>query len=414
MLYKHQQHLVDMNPAKRLVAFGCGCGKTRATLVLARKRAPLPSDILVVAPKTQVLDRTWEREAAAIGWDEPPQVVSKERFRKDWALYRGKVLILDESHCFTGVTAATRHRNKVEVPRTSQLFEAVESWVKAYKPAGLYLCSATPFPQPMALYAVFRLFGHEVDYYAFRRRFYTYVPTIGRGVWIPKKDRESEQLLSLAALKIGTFGRLQDFADVPDQVHKDVEVGVTPQQRRLAKEVALMFPEPVVRVGKLHQLEQGVFEGQAGVDESKLAELESLADEFDKLLVFARYTAQVDAIAAHMRSKYRGRDVLVLDGRTKDRRALLELAEDKSRQTIVVAQSQVSTGYELPSFRCTAFASMSYSFVDYEQALGRTLRANAIAKNCYVHLVAGEVDRAVLDCVRHKRDFNEALFAAKT
>ncbi len=400
-----------MNPAKRLVAFGCGCGKTRATLTLSRKRAPNISDILVVAPKTQVQDRTWEREAAKLGWEEAPVVISKEKFRKDWRLHPGKVLVLDESHMFTGVTSQTRQRNKVEIPKASQLFEAVEQWVAMYKPNGLYLCSATPFPQPMALYAVFRLFGHEVDYHSFRRKFYSYVPTIGRGVWIPKKDKETEQLLSIAALKVGSFGRLSDFADVPDQVEKDVEVGTTPQQRRMAKEVPLMYPEPVVRIGKLHQLEQGVLDGLP-VEENKLSEIEELAREFDKLLVFAKYTAQVDAIAAHLRGKFKGRDVLILDGRTKDRRSLMVQAEDKDRKTIVVAQSQVSTGYELPSFRCTAFASLSYSFVDYEQARGRTLRMNAIAKNVYVHLVAGDVDRAVLECVRHKRDFNEALFTA--
>ncbi len=366
----------------------------------------------MVAPKTQVQDRTWEREAANMGWEEPPMVISKEKFRKDWKNYKADILVLDESHVFCGVTAATRYRKKIEVPRASQIFEAVEEWVRLNKPKGLYLASATPIPQPMALYAIFRLFGYDVDFFAFRRKFYSYVPTIGRGVWLPKKDRESEQLLAMLALKVGNFGRLSDFADVPDQVHKVVRVGETPQQRRLAKEIPLLYPEPVVRIGKRHQLEQGVFEGTLA-DEAKTEEIVSLAQEFDKLLVFAKYTRQIDSLADSLRAKFPKRDILVLDGRTMDRGDMLRLAEDRDRKTIVIAQSQVSTGYELPSFRCTVFASMSYSYVDYEQALGRTLRINALAKNVYVYLLAGDVDEAVYDCVKRKQDFNELIFSSR-
>lgn len=403
--YKHQKDLISANPSRRLVAFGCGAGKTRTVLQLAKNKG---GTALVVAPKTQVLDRTWEREAEATGIDVPMTVLSKEQFKK--GAPRADILILDESHFAMGVLPATRYRNKVEVPRTSQIFDAVEAWIRDNRPRALYLCSATPFPQPMALYAVARLFGEDVDYFAFRRKFYSYVPSIGRGVWVPRRDAESEQLLKVAALKFGTFGRLEDFFDVPPQVHKPVTVGLSTTQKRALKELPLEFPDPLVRVGKRHQVEQGQLGGQEW-DEYKTLEVEQLAREFDKLLVFAKYTAQLDRLAAALRKKFPRRDVLVLDGRTADRRALLALAEDRDRKTIVVAQSQVSTGYELPSFRCTVFASMSYSFVDYEQALGRTQRANNISRNLYVYLLAGEVDAAVLKCVQGKRDFNEALYA---
>ncbi len=215
----------------------------------------------------------------------------------------------------------------------------------------------------------------------------------------------------LLSLKFGTFGRLEDFFDVPPQVHKTLSVGVTASQKKLVKELPLMYPEPLVRVGKTHQIEQGVLEGATAADENKAAEIEQLAHEFDKLLVFAKFTAQIDLIEAQMKKRFPRRDVLVLDGRTQDRRALMVRAEDPDRKTIVIAQSQVSTGYELPSFRCTVFASMSYSFVDYEQALGRTQRANNISKNLYVYLLAGDVDKAVLRCVQGKKDFNETLYA---
>jgi hypothetical protein len=400
--YKHQEDLIRMNPHKRGVGFGCGCGKTRTILQLAKNKG---GSVLVVAPKTQVLDRTWERESEASGISVPLAVMSKEQFKK--GAPRADVLVLDESHCFMGVTPATRYRNKVEVPRASQLFEKTLEWVRENKPKHIYMASATPFPQPMALWASAQVFGADWDYFAFRRKFYAYVPVIGRGVWLPRRDKQHEALLVGLAQKFWTFGRLEDFFDVPDQVFKDLTVGMEPAQKRALKGLPLLYPEPLALVGKTHQLEQGVTE-EGMVDEAKTEQLLDLAKEFPKLLVFAKYTAQIDHIASTLAKKTKAK-VLVLDGRTEDRRAVLEAAEAPGR-AVVVAQSQVSTGYELPSFRCTAFASMSYSFVDYEQALGRTQRANAISKNVYVHLLAGEVDREVLRCVRGKQDFNEALY----
>lgn len=403
-LYKHQKDLIDQNPKKRGVGFGCGAGKTRTTLHLTKGKGT----VLVAAPKTQVLDQTWEREKASTGLDVPLMVTSKERFKK--GAPKANVLVLDEAHCFLGVTPATRYKNKIEIPRTSQLFEETLKWIQVNKPEYIYLCSATPIPAPLAVWAVAKLFGEDWDYFAFRRKFYTYVPNIGRGVWIPKKDRQTEEELKNLAKRFWTFGRLEDFFDVPDQVHKPVTVGLSVAQTKTMREVPLLYPEPLVRVGKRHQIEQGVFEGTV-LDEYKTQEIEELADEFPKLLVFARYTSQIDQMAEKLKKAFKNKDILVLDGRTADRRALMVKAEDPKRETIVIAQSQVSTGYELPSFRCTVFASMSYSFVDYEQALGRTQRANNISKNVYVYLLASEVDKAVFKCVQGKKDFNELLFA---
>lgn len=406
--YKHQLDLINANPHNRLVAFGCGAGKTRTTLQLCKNKG---GTVLVVAPKTQILDRTWEREMEATDIRVPLTTISKERFKK--GAPKAEILVLDEGHVFLGVTAATRYRNKVEIPRASQLFEEVLKWIEINKPKAIYICSATPFPQPMALWAVARIFGlNEWDYFAFRRKFYSYVPNIGRGVWLPKKDDESQELLRVLALKVGTFGKLQDFFDVPDQVHKEITVGLSTEQTKAIRSLALTYPEPIVRIGKRHQVEQGVLDGVSLI-EYKTEEIMPLVQEFDKVLVFARYTKQIEHLEAVLQKKFKGHTVLTLTGATEDRRELLQMAE-KAKKCIVIAQSQISTGYELPSFRCTVFASMSYSFVDFEQALGRTLRANALAKNLYVYLLSDEVDRAVLKAVREKRDFNESLFANET
>jgi len=282
-LYKHQQDIIYENPQKRGIAFGCGAGKTRTALYLAKDKG----NVLVVAPKTQVLDETWEREKSHVDGGIPLTVLSKERFKK--GAPAAKVLILDEVHCFLGVLPSTRYRNKIEIPRTSQLFEEVLKYVEVKKPEYIYLCSATIMPTPLAVYAIARIFGHEWDYFAFRRRFYTFIPNIGRGIWVPKKDKKIEEELKALAKQFCTFGRLEDFFDVPPQTHKTMTVGLSVKQTKALREVPLLYPDPLVRVGKKHQIEQGLYEGGM-LDEYKTGEIIELAKEFPKLLVFAKYT----------------------------------------------------------------------------------------------------------------------------
>lgn len=406
--YAHQMRVINEAPDKKLIAFGCGGGKTRTVLRLCKDQG---GTVLVVAPKTPVLDKTWEREAAVTGIDIPMTVISKEAFKKHCAegtCPKADILVLDEAHFAMGVTPATRQRNKVQIPKASQIHEAVIEWIQVNKPKAIYLATATPLPTPMALYAIAQIFGHKWDYFKFRNRFYAYVPVIGRGVWLPKKDAESEALLMKHAKRFGVFGRLEDFFDVPAQTHKVVHVGQTPEMDKWLKELPLICPEPLPRVSMRHQLEQGFMDG-VELDENKTSEILQLADEFPKLLVFARYTAQIDMLKRKLEKD--GHAVLVLDGRTKDRRALLFEAELPSWSGVVICQSQMGSAFELPSFRCTVFASMSYSYVDYQQSLGRTLRANALNKNLYIYLTAGKVDQEVLKCVREKRDFSEELFS---
>ena len=400
--YSHQQKLIDENPAKKLVAFGCGAGKTRTILQLCKNQG---GSVLVVAPKTQIEDQTWEREMQNTGIIVPLTTISKEKFKK--GAPKADILVLDEAHVFLGVTASTKQKARIQYPKTSQIFDSIMQYIETNKPRAVYLASATPIPQPMALFAIAHMLGQRWDYFKFRETFYTLVPHIGRGVWIPKKDEVSKVRLGLAAKKLGVFGRLQDFMDVPPQTHKTITVGLSPAQNKALREVKLLYPDAIVQVGKRHQIEQGIFEGEL-LEEWKTDEIIELSKEFDKMLVFVRYTAQIRRLESELKKKTK-HTVLTLTGETKDRRFLLEQAEKPSK-TIVIAQSQISAGYELPSFRCTVFASMSYAFVDFEQALGRTLRANNLQKNLYVYLIAGPVDKGVLECVQGKKDFNELLF----
>ena len=427
-LYAHQQKIIDEDPKKCGLFLGTGSGKTRIALLLARGRT------LVVCPKTQREDGNWERELFNLTTPQEKflkfvkdesrlpirlTVISKETFRRDHStLPAFDTVIVDEAHTCLGVTPNTRYKQKKEIPKASQLYEALEAYLERTKPERLYLCTATIMKSPFTVWAAMKLLGKRdgsmQDFFAFRQKFYTRLPMPGREVWVPKSDKTTKDDLAYYVRATGYVGRLQDFFDVPDQTFRTEHIELTQKQKDRIKELTLEYPEPIVRIGKRHQVENGVLSGdEFNVPEffptGKDDRLQELAEEFPRMVVFAKYTAQIDHLAGMF--KQLKRTVFVLDGRTKDRGILLAEA-NKADEYVFIAQAQVSAGWELPECPVMVFASRTYSFVDYDQAIGRIHRANALKKNLYINLVVkGGIDEAVDRSLANKQDFNERIYA---
>lgn len=422
-LYAHQKKIIDENPAKAGLFMGTGSGKTRIALMLAKDTT------LVIAPKTQVEDRNWEREYRKIVIETVKKyhkreqvktfrdnltVMSKEAFRRDAiALPRFNTVIVDEAHTCLGVTASIRWRHKQPIPKSSQIFEALEAYIARTKPDRFYLCTATIIRSPMTVWAAAKLLGEKWSWYEFRNTYYVRLPMPGREVFTPKSDSATKNRLAKAVRKIGYTGQLSDYFDVPDQSHKTIFLELTAKQNARIKALPLEYPDPLVLLGKTHSVENGVLNGDEfnaseAFENAKIDALKDLALEFPRMLVFAKYRAQIAQIASAMEDM--GKKVLILTGDTKDRGKLISEA-NSSPEYVFIAQAQISAGYELPECPVMVFASMSYSVVDRIQGEGRILRANALKKNLYIDLVVrGGVDEAVYDSIRNKKDFNERIY----
>jgi superfamily II DNA or RNA helicase len=183
-----------------------------------------------------------------------------------------------------------------------------------------------------------------------------------------------------------------------------------------------MEADPLVRRARLRTIENGVLYGKK-VDEidaktdqmsskttiyksNKIDYILERAQEFPKLLIFANYTAQILEIEKALKAE--GYNVSTLTGQTKDR-TFIKKVNDSPEPHIIIAQSSISSGYELPSFPCVIYASKSWRFVDYEQSLGRVLRANHLKKNLYIHLVVKGCDKDCHDTIMSGQDFQEKL-----
>jgi len=416
-LYDHQKKIVSDDFKWFGNWQGTGSAKTRSCLELAE------GSVLVICPKQQKLDRTWEINAEKFDIILNMKVMSKEEFRRDWdSILEYDTVIVDEAHDFFGVYPQTVQRKLVKYPKTSQMFESLRSYLQKHPPKRFYLATATPVSKPFNLFAIAKLFGVNWDYFKFRDKYYI---EIQRGVWIPRKTKALQERLSRLTKRFGYTGSLQDFFDVPEQTHKTIYVPLTKEQMVALNTLEMEEADPLIKRGRMRTIENGVLYKNEVVQVAgknhkilKIAELfknnkiETIlqyAEEFPKLLIFANYTAQIESIAKELRTK--GYKVFELTGKSKDRGNIISTAESSER-AIVVAQASVSSGYELPSFPCCIFASKHTRFLNYEQGLGRILRSNKLKKNLYIHLVVkGGSDEKCHQTILEGKDFQEKIQA---
>ena len=416
-LYDHQKKIIAEDKLKCGLFLGTGASKTRTALEMAE------GDVLVICPKQQREDKTWQNENEKWGTKKGIMVISKEDLRRDWdILPYYDTVIIDEVHNNLGVMPTFIQRNKIQKPKTSQIFEATRKFLEKHQPKRLYLLSATPVPKPMAMWGIGILFGQKWDFREFRDIYYTQIRMGIRRIWIAKKDEASKQRLANLVQYFGYTGGLNDFFDVPAQTHKTVEIEVTAEQKKAMVNMSFSEADPLVRRARLRTIENGVLYGKKienldkktdkMINETKIFKSKKIdyikerALEFPKLLIYANYTAQIHEIAKQLRKE--GYNVSTLTGQTKDR-TFIKTVNESSEPHIIIAQCSISSGYELPTFPCVIYASKSFRFVDYEQSTGRVLRANALKKNLYIHLVVKGCDLDCHNAIMSGQDFQEKL-----
>ena len=368
---------------------------------------------LVVCPKVLREDKTWQANLQKIGKQLDLTVISKEDLREADTLPHFDTLIIDEADTCLGVTPNVMWRNREPLPKASQLFYKLLALKD--RPKRLYLLTATVMKSPFTVWAAAVILGKASleSHSRFRDIFYIKLPMGGRReVYAPKRDNQTKERLATFAKSLGYTGRLEDFADVPPQTYKDDYIELTNEQLCMLKEIQIEYPDPLVQIGKRNQVENGILVGDEYrkgqyIKDNKIDRIVDYSVQFPKMIVFARYSLQIQKIKQALKDK----NVFVLDGKTKDRGDMMNKLKDMDEYVLIV-QSQVSAGWELPTCPVMIFASRDYSFVSHIQAQGRILRANALKKNLYINLIARgkTVDKAINDALINKEDFNERLY----
>jgi len=415
-LYSIQQKIVDDNKEKTGLFMGTGVGKSLTALLLSE------GNTLVICPKQQKLDGTWEHNNEKFELGKTITTISKETFRRDWDLLPPfDTVIIDECHNNLGVSPETKQRKGIQIPKTSQIYESTYNYLRKHPPKRFYLASATPIAKPMSLWGLAKLWGIDWDFYKFRETFY-FPSMIGRRtIWIPRKDQATLDRLAENIKKFGYTGALKDFADVPEQTHREVHIELSKEQKEALKKVQQEEADPLVRRAKERTIENGILYGKKiekiSDKEDKMTKdvevfpskkidyIKERAIEFDKLLIFAMYSSQIEEIAKALKKE--GYTVFTVTGQTKDRATVFTEAE-KLDKCIIVAQAGICEGYRIPSIPCTIYASKSNRYVHFSQSLGRTLDIQHLAKKLYIHLIVkGGADEKCHKAILAGKDFEE-------
>lgn len=390
-LYKHQQEILDRNPARHLIAFGTGTGKTRTAIELSKKNNVVP---LIIVPKA--LKTNWVNACST--WGLPNfLIVTKEEFRRDWDELGGyDAIIVDEFHNFANIK--------------SQMSKALLKYQRKWKPTYFWGLSATPFlSSPMNIFALATHLGHNWNYWQFRQRFFTDVRMGARVVPVIRKGIEPE--IAKLVNTIGTTARLEDLVDVPDQSFEVEYFDLNKGQEKAIKDIDDI--NYIVRWTKIHQVMGGTLKGNEYEEDkiigsNKLDRLKELVIENPKTIIVCRYNNEIKVIKDMLECLIDR--VEVINGAVKDKHSVLEGLKDTDKYCLIVSAA-CSDGWELPDCPIMIFYSLDFSLKSRIQMIGRIQRINAVKKNVYVDLVVrGSIDEDVYKTLESKMDFHLELY----
>lgn len=402
-LYKHQQEIVDKNPKRMLLGHEGGTGKTLTLLKLAEKNM---KSAIVIVPKG--LRSQWLGKIQEYKISVDCLIITKEEFRRDWSrLPKFNCVIIDEVHHFSGLK--------------SQMHKSLVSYLKKHQPAFVYGGTGTPVRrEPFNVYALGRIFGYcPVSYIGFREMFY-HVRYLGpRMIWEKNIDELSRKKLMSYLGAFTDIVKLSDCFDMPEQLWLEPEeVGITLEQKTKIEEVKLEESNHLVQINARHQIENGSLKGNefradwVVAECSKMTRIEELAEEHEKMVIFARYTLQIRDMERRLRAL--GYNVLTITGGNSADHFTISGMANASDKVVLIAQISVAAGWEVPDIPVVVYASMSYSYLDFQQSSWRVTRGNNLKPHVFRILLGGAVDKAVLKSLQGKKDFDPLLYEERS
>lgn len=132
-------------------------------------------------------------------------------------------------------------------------------------------------------------------------------------------------------------------------------------------------------------------------------------EEDKKVVVFARFVPEIEAIKAMLEKKKLGYRLIY--GATKDRAEQVKDFQENPDVKVFVGQLQTTgMGLTLTAASVAVFYSLDFSYANYEQSRARIHRIGQKEKCLYIHLVAkNTVDEKIMNALKHKGDIAKLM-----
>lgn len=291
--------------------------------------------------------------------------------------------------------------------------------------------TGTPFPHsPLDIFAQYRfldarIFGHSFT--RFRARYGVMGGWQGKQVVAYQNTEELAERFRSIAYECGA-----DVVSLPETVDTTRTVVLGAHAARLYAQVARDFwagvesgeitaSNALTRMLRLQQITGGSVGLDLDADErpqdrrvehvdtAKQDALRSVLEDLpegEPVVVFARFTADLDAI--HAAAKAAGAESLELSGRRRE----LEAWQHGAASVLAVQVQAGGVGVDLTRARVCVYYSLGFSLGEYLQSRKRTHRPGQTRSVLYVHLVAeGTIDEQVYRALEARQSVIEAVLS---
>ena len=447
-LYSHQvkayNFALKQFDTGKAVAFlmDMGTGKTITTIALigalySQKRV---GKVLVVSPKSivgvweeefqkfayyryalTILDGSIAKKKAAFGYmnGSALQVIvvnyeSAWRLETEIGKWNPDMIVCDES-------------SKIKNPATAQS-KALHKLGKKTK-FNIILTGTPVTNNPLDFFSQYKFLDEEIlgpSYYLFRNRYAVMGGYQNHQIVGYNHLPELVEKVHKIAFRI----KIQDAVDLPPFIDEVRTIKLEPKAEavyrmieedcyaQLSADTEVTARNILTQLLRLSQCTGGFIRDDATakpqtVSTAKIEALEDIIDscveEDKKVVVFARFVPEIEAIKAMLEKKKLGYRLIY--GATKDRAEQVKDFQDNPDVKVFVGQLQTTgMGLTLTAASVAVFYSLDFSYANYEQSRARIHRIGQKEKCLYIHLVAkNTVDEKIMNALKHKGDIAKLM-----
>ena len=448
-LYAHQVRAYNfalnlVNKGSKGIAYlmDMGTGKTITSIALVGSLLEQSKfhNLLIVCPKSivgvwqeefqkfadyryalTVLDGSLEKKKSAFkymtGTALQVIVVNYEscwRLESEIAKWKPDMIICDES-------------SKIKNPTTSQS-KALHR-LGANSKLNLILTGTPITNNPLDFFSQYKFLDEQIlgsSFYLFRNRYAVMGGYQNRLVVGYRHLAELVEKVHKIAYRI----KIEDAVDLPPFIDETRTITLEPKAQAMYKMIAedcyaelnnetdVTARNILTQLLRLSQVTGGYIRNDNNndalqVSSAKMDALEDIVDtcveEGRKVVVFARFVPEIEAIARMLQKKGIGYSLIY--GATKDRAEQVKKFQEDPETKVFVGQLQTTgMGLTLTAANVAVFYSLDFSYANYEQSRARIHRIGQKEKCLYIHLVCkNTVDEKVMKALQKKGDIAKLM-----
>jgi len=287
------------------------------------------------------------------------------------------------------------------------------------------ILTGTPVSQsPLDFFGQYLFLDHEIlgkSYPKFRNEYATMGGWMGKEITGYKNLEQLCQKVHSIAYRVTKKDALE-LPDTIDQIlYSKLEPSTMKMYKEMKKEAQLLLeggeitaPLMLTRILRLQQITGGFIKTDEGnlvqVSDSKLKvledKIEDLVESGKKVVIFARFIPEIDAISNIMKRMKIKSHILKGGVSQQDRESMINNFQNDNESKVFIAQiSTGGVGITLTAADTAIFYSVDFSLTNHEQAKARIHRIGQDKKVTYIHILSeGTIDEHILEVLQSKRD----------